>query len=466
MNLVSLPIPWNRSAARRPPGPPAFGVYGNLREFAADRLGTLARWAREYGDIVSARFGPRRIIFLNHPELVEEVLVHQNRKFIKHYRLRQAKMTLGEGLLTSEGEFWRAQRKLMQPAFHRERIAGFADLMVAFTERLIATWEEGQTRDLHTDMMRLTLEIVAMALFGAELNGESAEVGAAMETLMHNFAVSTAQPFIIPRWLPIPSNLRSAAAVRRLDRVLFRIIARRRQSHDERGDLLSMLLHARDEESGRRMTDRQLRDECMTLFLAGHETTANALSWAWYLLSQHPNTEARLHDEVQRVLAGRAPTIADLSQLPYTESVVNEALRLFPPAWMPGRESTEPLELGGYPIARGTTVFMTTWVIHRDPRWFDDADTFRPERWANGLLQRIPRYAYYPFGGGPRICIGNSFALMEATLVLATIAQKYRLSLAPDAVVTPLPSMTLRPAQGVKMVLSQRSAPTVKSKVP
>jgi cytochrome P450 len=446
----------DRSGSRRPPGPEARGLYGNLREFTADRLGALARWARDYGDIVSARFGPKRVVFLNHPDLVEEVLVHQNRKFIKHYRLRQAKLTLGEGLLTSEGEFWRAQRKLMQPAFHRDRIAAFGEVMVDFTERLMASWADGQGRDIQSDMMRLTLEIVAKALFSAELGSEWAEVGSAMETLMRNFAASTARPFIIPPWLPIPSNLRSAAAVRRLDRVLFRIIARRRESDDNRGDLLSMLLHARDEESGRRMTDRQLRDECMTLFLAGHETTANALSWAWYLLSQNPEAEANLHDEIDRVLAGRLPTIADLPLLPYTESVVNEALRLFPPAWMPGREATEPLDVGGYPIARRSTVFMPACVIHRDPRWFDDPDAFRPDRWADGLLQRIPRYAYFPFGGGPRICIGNNFALMEAALVLATIAGQYRLRLTPDAVVEPLASMTLRPAHGLKMIVSPR----------
>jgi cytochrome P450 len=456
MNAGTATMHPKPAASGRPPGPPGRGLGGNLREFTEDRLGTLARWARGYGDLVSARFGPRRILFVNHPDIVEDVLVHQNRKFIKHYRLRQAKQTLGEGLLTSEGEFWRAQRKLMQPAFHRERIAAFGELMVDFTERLIASWEEGQTRELHTDMMRLTLEIVAKALFGAELGGESAEVGAAMETLMHNFVASTAQALVVPRWLPTPGNLRVASAVRRLDRVLYHIIARRRESGEDRGDLLSMLLHAQDEESGRRMTDRQLRDECMTLFLAGHETTANTLSWTWFLLSQHPEAEVKLHEELDRVLEGRRPTLADLPRLPYTENIINEALRLYPPAWMLGREPTEPVELGGYRIARGTTIFLTACVIHRDPRWYDAPDAFRPERWADGLLHRIPRYAYFPFGGGPRICIGNSFALMESALVLAAIASQYRLRLAPDAVAEPLPSMTLRPAHGLKMLVAKR----------
>jgi cytochrome P450 len=444
------------ASLKRPPGPPGRGLFGNLGEFSADRLGSLTRWAREYGDIVAARFGPRWILFASHPDLVEEVLVHQNRKFIKHYRLRQAKQTLGDGLLTSEGDFWRGQRKLAQPAFHRERIAAYGQLMVDYTERLVESWADGQVRDVQADMMRLTLEIVAKTLFDAEMGGETADVSAAMETLMHCFLASTASPIIIPRWIPTPMNLRVARTVRRLERILYGIIAERRRSGEDRGDLLSMLLRVEDEESGRRMTDRQLRDECMTLFLAGHETTANTLAWAWFLLSGHPDVEARLHDELVRVLDGRPPTLADLPRLSYTENIVNETLRLYPPGWMLGREAIEPLELGGYRIATGTTIFMTAYVIHRDARWFDAPDAFRPERWADGLIQRIPRYAYFPFGGGPRICIGNSFALMEATLVLATIAQKYRLALAHDAVVTPLPSMTLRPAQGVKMVLSRR----------
>ena len=450
---ATLTVP---QASRRPPGPPPRGLFGNLKEFSADRLGSLTRWARQYGDLVSARFGPKWILFANHPALVEEVLVHQNRKFIKHYRLRQARSTLGEGLLTSEGEFWRSQRKLAQPAFHRDRVAAYGWIMVAFTERLLGSWSDGQVRDVHLDMMRLTLEVVAKTLFDSELGGGSAEVSAAMETLMHCFVVSTSSPVIVPRWLPTPMNLRVARSVRRLERVLFGIIAERRRRPEDRGDLLSMLLHAQDEESGRRMTDRQLRDECMTLFLAGHETTANTLAWAWFLLAGSAEVEARLHDELDRVLGGRPPTVDDLPRLGYTESIINETLRLYPPAWMLGREAIEPLELGGYRVAKGTTVFMTAYAIHRDSRWFDDPDAFRPGRWADGLIQRIPRYAYFPFGGGPRICIGNSFALMEATLILATIAQRYRLRLAPDAAVTPLASMTLRPAQGVKMVLSQR----------
>jgi cytochrome P450 len=427
-----------------------------LHEFSRDRLGTLTRWAQEYGDLVSARFGTRYIVFANHPDLVEEVLVNQNRKFIKHYRLRNATRTLGHGLLVSEGEFWRGQRKLVQPAFHRERISAYAQLMVEFTERMLRTWAAAQVRDVQEDMMRLTLEIVAKALFDAEISSDSARVRVAMETLMRAFVVRTASLVTPPHWIPTPMNVRVEWAVRRLERILLTIIAERRQSGKDRGDLLSMLLRAQDEESGRQMSDQQLRDEVMTLFMAGHETTANTLAWSWFLLSEHPEVEARLHAELDQVLSGRPPAIGDLSRLRYTENIVNETLRFYPTVWMLGREALEAVELGGYSIPAGTTVFMPQWVIQRDRRWFDDPEVFRPERWEGGLMQRISRYAYFPFGGGPRVCIGNNFALMEATLILATIAQKFRLRLAPDAVVEPLATITLRPARGVKVVLSGR----------
>jgi cytochrome P450 len=439
-----------------PPGPSPRWLVGNLREFGRDRLGTLSRWAEEYGDIVWARFGPRAVVFLNHPDLVEEVLVNQNRKFIKHYRLREATRTLGQGLLISEGDFWRAQRKLAQPAFHRERIAAYGTLMVQLTERMLAGWADGQVRDAQDDMMRLTLEIVAKTLFDAEIGGDSADVSAAMDTLMQAFVVRTASLFSPPHWIPTPLNIRVERAIRRLERILHAVITERRKSGEDRGDLLSMLLRAQDEESGRRMTDTQLRDEVMTLFMAGHETTANTLAWTWYLLSRQPEALARLHEELATVLGGRPPEFADLPRLPYTESVINETLRVYPTVWMLGRENIEPVELGGYAMPVGTTFFMPQWVIHRDARWFDDPDEFRPERWEGGLMQRLHRYAYFPFGGGPRICIGNNFALMEAALVLATVAQKFRLRLADDARVTPLATMTLRPADGVKVVLCAR----------
>jgi cytochrome P450 len=395
-------------------------------------------------------------VFANHPDLVEEVLVNQHRKFIKHYRLRKTGRTLGQGLVTSEGALWHSQRKLAQPAFHRERINRYGQLMVSYAERMLASWAGGQVRDVHADMTKLTLEIVAKTLFDAEIGGESADASAAMETLERGFIARTGRLIAPPFWLPTPLNLHLQRAVRRLERIILSIIAERRKSGEDRGDLLSMLLHAQDEDSGRRMSDQLLRDEVMTLFMAGHETTANTLAWAWLLLAQHPEAEDQLHDELDRILAGRSPTVADLPRLSYTERVVTETLRVLPTVWTIGREAIEPVELGGYRIPAGMTVFMPQWVIHRDARWFDDPEVFRPERWADGLMQRIPRYAYFPFGGGPRICIGNNFAMMEATLILATIAQRYQLTLAPDAVIKLLPSMTLRPAHGIKVVLTDR----------
>jgi cytochrome P450 len=411
-----------RPRSKKPPGPAPKGIVGNLKEFAGDQLGAITRWAGEYGDLVSARFGFRHVVFANHPDLVEEVLVNQNRKFIKHYRLRQTKRSLGQGLLTSEGDFWRQQRKLIQPAFHRERIAVYARLMVDRTERMLDSWEPGRIRDVQDDMMRLTLEIVAKALFDAEVTGQSANASAAMETLVRCFIARTGSLVHPPDWLPTPLNARIRRAVRRLDDILANVIAERRASGADRGDLLSMLVHAMDEESGRKMSDSQLRDEVMTLFMAGHETTANTLAWAWVLLAQHPDAEARLHAELDTVLEGRPPSVADLPRLKFTEWVVTETLRVYPTVWMVGREALDAVELGGYRIPRGTTLFMPQWVVHRDARWFDDPEVFRPERWADGLIQRIPRYAYFPFGGGPRICIGNNFALMETALILATIA--------------------------------------------
>lgn len=446
-----------QSRSRRPPGPPRTLLFGNLKEFGHDQLAAMTRWAQEYGDLVSARFGHRPVLFANHPDLVEEVLVNQNRKFIKHYRLRQTRRTLGHGLLTSEGDFWRGQRKLVQPAFHRERIANYAGLMVDYTERMLASWSEGQVRDAQADMMRLTLEIVARTLFDAEMAGEATDAREAMETLTHAFVARTGNLLTPPHWIPTPLNLRIEHAIRRLEHILQGVIAQRRASGKDRGDLLSMLLQARDDESGRQMSDRQLRDEVMTLFMAGHETTANTLAWAWVLLSTHPDVEARLHAEIDQVLGSRLPTVADLPRLKYTESIIHETLRVYPTVWVIGREAIEPVDLGGYVIPPGTTVFMPQWVIHRDRRWFDHPEAFHPERWADGLMQRIHRYAYFPFGGGPRICIGNNFALMEATLVLATIARQYHLKLTPDASIVPLPTITLRPAHGVKVLLAKRA---------
>ena len=456
--MAATATPTAPASPGTPPGPKGHWFLGNLPEFKRDRLGFFEDLHRGFGDAVAIRLGPRRrAIVLNHPDLVEEVLVAQNRHFIKHFALRSTRRTLGHGLLTSEGDFWRRQRRLAQPAFARDRVAAHAPVMVELAERMLATWRDGEARDVQNDMMRLTLEVVARTLFGADISGDTAEISEAMETCMRCFTARVNSMIRLPEYVPTPTHIRLNRAAGRLDRILFDLIARGRASGEERQDLLSLLLRARDVEGGGgRMTDRQLRDEAMTLFMAGHETTANTLAWAWYFLANHPEAEAKLHAELDAVLGDRSPTFADLPALTYTEHVITETLRVYPTVWIVGREAIEPCEVGGYRIPVGTTVFMPQWVIHRDPRWYDDPTSFRPDRWADGLARRLPRYAYFPFGGGPRICIGNGFAMMEAVLLLATIARRYRLALAPGAPVKPWPTMTLRPESGVHVILGRR----------
>ncbi len=439
-----------------PLGPKGHFLLGNLPEIRRDRLGFFSRCAREYGDIVSLRYGPRHIYMLNHPEYIEYVLATHHRNFTKHFALRLNRRVFGNGLLTSESDFWLRQRRLAQPAFHRNRIAAYGEAMVNFTERMLATWRDGETRDVHEAMMRLTLEIIAKTLFDADVAGEASEVGRMMEALMKNFAARVNSAFPLPERVPTPSNLRLQRATRRVEAVIYRVIQQRRSSGEDRGDLLSLFLQTRHEDDGSPMSDQQLRDEVMTLFLAGHETTAIALSWTWYLLSQHPQVEARLLAELQAALGGRSPSVADLPQLRYTEMVISEAMRLYPPAWAIGREAIQDCEIGGYPVPAGTTLMMSQWVMHRDARYFDHPEAFRPERWADGLATRLPKYAYFPFGGGPRLCIGHAFAMMEAVLLLATIAQKFRLRLVPGHPIEPWPSITLRPKHGLKMMLHER----------
>jgi cytochrome P450 len=439
-----------------PPGPRGHWITGNLPEFRQGRLDFLTRCAREHGDVVALRFGPRRVYLVVHPDAIEEVLATHSRHFIKHFALRLNPRVLGKGLLTSEGDFWLRQRRLIQPAFVRRRISAYGPDMVACTERVLAGWQAGETRDVLTEMMRLTLAIAAKTLFDAEADDDASAVGTALRVLQENFLIRFSSLLPVPMWLPTPTNLRLRRAVRRLDEIIYRFIRRRRQGGKEGSDLLSILLHARDEEDKSGMTDRQLRDEAMTLFLAGHETTALTLSWAWHLLATHPEAEERLAAEVRQVLGGRPPAVGDLPRLKYAEGVVLEALRLYPPAYTIGREALAECVIGGYRVPRGTTILMSQWVVQRDPRWFDKPAAFRPERWAGDLAQRLPRYAYFPFGGGPRLCIGNTFAMMETVLVLATITPRFRFTAVPSHPVVPWPTFTLRPRYGIPAVVTPR----------
>lgn len=443
------------STVKIPPGPKGGLFSGNLAEMRRDLLGLYTRCAREYGDVFSLRFGLRRVIYLCRPDLIERVLVTDAKNFTKHYALRMNRTLLGNGLLTSEGDFWLRQRRMIQPVFTRERIASYASFMVDYAERLAATWQDGEKRDLLTDMTQLTLRIIGRTLFGADVSGQAREVGEALTVAMSNFNNRFFRILRIPESIPTPANLQVRRGVARLDKILYGLIEQRRAGGGDPGDLLSILSHTRDEDDGSRMTDRQLRDEAMTLFLAGHDTTALTLSWSWYLLAQHREVADRLLAELRDVLGGRPPTVDDLPRLRYTEMVVQESMRLYPPAYAIGRQAVDACELDGYHIPAGGTIVMSQWIMHRHPRYFDEPDQFRPERWADGLAKRLPKYVYFPFGGGPRICIGNTFAMMEAVLVLATLAQRFRATLVPGTVIRLKPQLTLHPEPGVPAIMQR-----------
>jgi len=448
------------SPSRKFPPGPSVGLkrwsLGPLNN--GDPLGYFTQIVRDYGDCAGIQILNFRILLINHPDHIEDVLVNHPRKFIKGRVLQANKRVFGRGLLTSEGDFWLRQRRLAQPAFHRARIAGYASTMVTYAERLLHEWRDGEERDIHKEMMRLTLQIVGKTLFDADVERDSQDIGKSLELLLE-LGANFRRTIFIPQWIPTPTNLRLERAIRQIENVLYRIIAEKRSSGRDAGDLLSMLLAAQDED-GSRMTDQQLRDEAITLFLAGHETTANTLSWTWWLLAQNPAVEAKLHAELNTVLAGRSPSLDDLPKLVYTNHVITESLRLYPPAWGTARTAIEDLEIAGFSVPKGSGVSFAQWTVHRDPRWYDAPEEFRPERWEGDLLKRLPRFAYFPFGGGPRQCIGNTFALMESALVLATIAQHFRFRLVEGHPVVPLASITLRPRHGIRVTLESRTAKT------
>jgi len=438
------------------PGPKGGFYFGSGIDFRRDQLGFYESCAREYGDVVQTRMGPYRILLIYHPDAIEELFVTRSRDFVKSPGVRLLRPLLGDGLFLSEGDTWLRQRRLVQPAFHRQRVAGYGDVMTTFAERHVADWKDGDVIEMHAEMMALTQAIVGKTLFDADVSGDAHEAGQAAKVLAEDFGLRLRSFQLIPYWLPTPRNLRLRRAIRRLDGLIHRIIAERRASAEDRGDLLSMLLHAQDADDGSRMTGQQVRDEVMTMFLAGHETTAVALSWTWYLLAQHPAADTRLADELRAVLGGRAPSVADVPRLKYAGMVVTEAMRLYPPAYGIGRQAARATEIAGHAIAPDDIFIAPTWVVHRDRRWFEEPEAFRPERWAGDLARRLPRFAYFPFGGGPRQCIGNSFAQMEAILLLAAIAQRFRLSLIFGQRITPTPYITLRPEPGIRMLVTRR----------
>jgi cytochrome P450 len=385
------------------------------------------------------------------------VLVARSATFVKPYVLRTDRVRFGDDRSGDEADFWRRQT-LAQPAFHQRRMPAYGAAMVAATRRMLHGWQDGETRDVLDDMMRLTLEIAADTLFGADLADEADGVADALRVVMDGFVPRLGTLFLVPEWLPTPGNRRLRRASRHLDETIDAVIAKARPGAAARDDLLSLLLRSGDGPTG--LTDRQVRQQATTFFLAGHETTALALTWAWCLLAHHPHAEAHLVAELNAALGGRLPTAADVRRLPYAEGVVREAMRLYPPLWAMGRIARRETELRGHRVPAGTVVIVSQWVMHRDPRFFGDPERFDPARWTDGLAKRLPRYAYFPFGGGPRGCIGSRFALLEAVLLLATIAQAFRLTLAPGHPVVPSPSITLRPAHGVRAAIRRRPPTT------
>ncbi len=445
--------------AVRPPGPKNLPIIGNLYTLRSNPLGFLSNAARKYGDLVYFRVASQHMYLLNHPDYVREVLVNNQGNFIKSRALQRAKILLGEGLLTSEGQHHLRQRRLMQPAFHRERLAAYASAMSECAVRWRERWQAGGALDVATEMPLLTLSIVAKTLFSADLESEASEIGGAMTSVLEMFRLLLLPFSEYLDKLPLPSIRRFEKARARLDATIYGLIQERRKSAQDTGDLLSMLLFAQDEEKdGGGMTDVQVRDEALTLFLAGHETTANALTWTWYLLSQHPEVERRLHDEIDAVLGDRAPELGDVPQLRYAEMVLAEALRLYPPAWAIGRKAKDPFSVDGVEIPAGSIIILSPYLVQRDARWFPDPEKFDPERWTPEAREARPKFVYYPFGGGARVCIGERFAWMEGVIVMAAIAQKWRLRLEPGQHVEPLPLITLRVKNGLRMIPEPRRA--------
>lgn len=444
-----------KSGGGQPPGPGGLPVIGNTRELAGDRLGFMTETAREYGDVVRIDFvGDKALYGLFHPDHVRQVLVENNQQYVKGDFFQDRLELLGNGLLNAEGEEWRNQRHQVEPAFHPDRIAGYGETMVEYTERRLDAWETPTVTNVHEEMMGVTLEIVADALFDVDIREAESEIGEALDTVMQHFRVKTARPVDIPDWVPTGENRRYNRARETLKGIVADIIDEHRGGEDT-GDVVSMLLRSEDE-SGEGMDADIIADQVLTLLLAGHETTAQSLTFTSYLLATHPEVERRVVAEIADELDGEPPTVADLRSLPYLERVVTESMRLYPPVPDIVRQPTEDDEIGGYRIPEGGTVLLSQWVIHRDPRFYDNPLAFDPDRWKRRGRDDRPAFAYFPFSGGPRRCIGDRFALMEARLVLARMLQEVCFETVPETDLSLAPSITLRPEDGLDLRIKPR----------
>jgi len=439
-----------------PPGPKGEPFIGNARAFVLEPLEYLKRCAQEYGDIMQIRLGTTAIYMLSHPDHIEHVLVTHNNKYKKSRFTQRRKSLFGNGLIFSEGDFWLRQRRLMQPAFHQKRVASYGTAMVQLSQQMGERWRDDETLNMHEEMMQLSLKIVLKTLFDTESAGDAKQIGEVLDILIDQVSAAAVRPIQFPDWLPTPGNRRYNAALAKLDTIIRQIIRDHRQRTTDNGDLLSTLLHVQDED-GSRMTDKQLRDEVVNLYIAGHETVALTLAYTWRLLAEHPDVEAKLHDELEHVLGSRTPTMEDLPNLPYSEQVITESMRLYPPVWGVFRDCKTADEIGGYTIAPGTVILLSPWVVHHDAHYYAEPEEFRPERWDKSSQQPIPRYAYFPFGGGQRLCVGNIFAMVEARLVFATLAQKWRFTLSPEDTLELVPSITIRPKHGIHLIAHKRT---------
>ncbi|MGH9314140.1 MAG: cytochrome P450 [Vicinamibacterales bacterium] len=442
-----------------PPGPRGYPLIGMLPHLRENPLRVYLDAAERYGDFVHMKAGAYHGYVVCNPDDIKHVLQDNYRNYHKSPLYDRLKAGLGNGLLTSEDDFWLRQRRLAQPAFHRQRLAALAATMAETTRAFLDRWrafaDRGEAIDVVNEMMRLTQDIIVLTMFSTDL-GSDAEVVNWAWPLVNRHVGENFWSLGIERRLPTPRNRRFRRALAELDAVVYRIIERRRGARESsNGDLLSMLLSARDEETNETMSDTQVRDEVMTMLLAGHETTSLALSWAWYLLSTHPAVRTRLTREVRDALGGRPPSFDDLERLPFTRMVFDETVRLYPPAWGFSRQALADDRIGGYRIAKGQLVFMIPFVVHRRPSLWPNPEGFDPERFTPDQSARRHRFAYFPFGGGPRQCIGNQFALMEAAIILAMVVQRYRLDLVPGHPVEPQALITLRPRYGMRMTVHQ-----------
>lgn len=436
-------------------GPSGFPIIGSLVDLARDPLQFVTRLQSQYGDIVQFSMGPAgKTVLVSHPDHIDQILLETGKRYSRGNPTYALKTVLGNGLVTSEGDFWKRQRKLAAPAFHHQSIRQYAELMVSYTHDMLRTWQNGAVRDVYEDMMFLTQRIIMKALFDVDMLDSARTAGEAFDAMMHGLgAEMNGLDAILPDFVPTPSRTRMKDGVDYINGLLIDLVEQRRAGDSTRHDLLTMLMNARDDDD-QPMTLQQMLDEIRTLYLAGHETTANTLSWAWLLLSRNPAAYDQVQSEVESVLSGRPPTAEDVPNLPYCNAVIKEALRCYPTAWIYQRMTLEDVEIAGYPIPKDTNIWISPWVVHHDERWYPQPQAFMPERWLKDKSEQPPRQAYIPFGGGPRICIGNGFAMMEGVLLLATILQQFRVAVLPDHPIEIGVAGTIRPKFGLRSSLT------------